>query len=134
MSPIAKVLIFDSEKNLLILRRSLTHPLWPHGIDFPGGNTDPGETVEEASVREVFEEAGLKVDKDDLRLVFKRTKKGREQLVFSVGIKATKPAVKVSWEHDSYFWVKPSELPEYKDKVDDSFYQSALIALGQHPK
>lgn len=31
------------------------------GVEFPGGKLEPGETVEEAAVREVFEETGVRV-------------------------------------------------------------------------
>lgn len=131
MKPIAKVLIFDADNNLLVLRRSLTHPHWPHGIDFPGGDTEPSERVEEASIREVFEETGLYVEEKDLKEVFQRVKNARQQLVFAVSLDALKPSVTLSWEHDKYFWVKPADLPEYKNKVDDSFYEAALIALSK---
>ncbi|MEG0259091.1 MAG: NUDIX domain-containing protein [Lysinibacillus sp.] len=31
------------------------------GVEFPGGKLEPGETLEEAAVREVFEETGVRV-------------------------------------------------------------------------
>ncbi|MBS0654846.1 MAG: NUDIX hydrolase [Verrucomicrobia bacterium] len=45
----------DRKKVLLIKRRDV--PLWV----LPGGGIDPGESPEEATLREVFEETGLKV-------------------------------------------------------------------------
>lgn len=31
------------------------------GVEFPGGKLEPGETLEEAAVREVFEETGVRI-------------------------------------------------------------------------
>ena len=51
----------------------------PGQWNFFGGNVDPGETYEEALVRELFEETGMLVQAKDLVLLFKenvKTSKG----------------------------------------------------------
>ncbi len=50
----------DRSQVLLILRRDV--PLWV----LPGGSVDPGETAEQAVVREILEETGLTVKIDRL--------------------------------------------------------------------
>ncbi len=50
----ADVIARVGEKFVVIERLS-----GPRGLAFPGGKVDPGETVEEAAVRELFEETGL---------------------------------------------------------------------------
>lgn len=51
----SKVIVVDREKNILLLKR-------PDGIwDIPGGLMELGESLEEAGIREVYEETGLKI-------------------------------------------------------------------------
>ena len=51
MKTIAKVLIKDKENNILILRRSITHPNNPHHFDLPGGEIEENETNSDAVKR-----------------------------------------------------------------------------------
>src|SRR5690606_16102837 len=48
------------ENRLLVVRRSKFDSL-PGLWELPGGGVEPGETFEQAAVRETYEEAGLKV-------------------------------------------------------------------------
>lgn len=55
--PGVAIIIFDNENNILLQKRADVN-LW--GI--PSGHVEPGETVTEAAIREVFEETGLQVE------------------------------------------------------------------------
>ena len=58
---VAAALIQDSEKNVLLVRK--------RGTDYfmqPGGKIEPTESPEEALVRELFEELGIVIDKEQL--------------------------------------------------------------------
>ncbi|MBU5439126.1 NUDIX hydrolase [Tissierella sp. MSJ-40] len=57
----AGVIILDNEKRVLLQHRT-DNNTW--GI--PGGCIEPGETVEEAAKREVYEETGITVDEIEL--------------------------------------------------------------------
>lgn len=53
------------EDRILLLQRLPTHPqanLWVP----PGGKINPGETIREAAVRELYEETGISTNKDSL--------------------------------------------------------------------
>jgi ADP-ribose pyrophosphatase YjhB (NUDIX family) len=49
--------IFDETRQKVLLTRRVDNGLWC----LPGGHMDPGESVEECCLREVFEETGLQV-------------------------------------------------------------------------
>jgi len=62
-------LVFDQEKVLLVERgRAPLIGEW----SLPGGGVEAGERLEDAIVREVFEETGLDISADSLALVFER--------------------------------------------------------------
>ena len=64
MKEIAQVLLFDREGRLLIyLRDSKPEIPFPDHWDFFGGHMEAGETPEQALVRELREELGVRLDR-----------------------------------------------------------------------
>ena len=57
LRPGASVLIFDQRREQVLLTRRTDNGLWC----LPGGGMDPGESAEEACIREALEETGLQV-------------------------------------------------------------------------
>lgn len=82
----------------------------PFGWGLVGGKVDEGETVEEACIREVFEESGIHLMADTLsHLGTMDSSRGNFELhIFYIKIRFT-PIVTLSDEHHDYAWIHPSD-------------------------
>ncbi len=110
---LAKVFVVNARGEVLFLRRSATDTNRPLQWDLPGGNVEPGETLEQGAIRETDEEAGIKLS--SVRPVYAITE-ARDWgvgtwLFFAADV--DDPEVTLSYEHDDYRWVKLEDiLPE----------------------
>lgn len=60
--PTVDVIIYTLKKEVLLIKRK--NP--PYGYALPGGFVDVGESLEEAALREILEETGLKIEIDSV--------------------------------------------------------------------
>lgn len=68
----AKLLLFIGDR-ILILQRDYSPGIpWPGYLDFPGGGRDGGESPQTCAARETFEEVGLHIPADQMRLAHLR--------------------------------------------------------------
>ena len=85
--------------------------------DVPGGRLKPGERFDEALLREVHEETGLKVK--IIRPVavneWRPEVKGEKWQIVGVFFECESDSdeVSLSEDHDSYVWIKPEEYASY---------------------
>lgn len=124
MKPVAKVILFDADERILVLRRSGTHPVLAYHLDFPGGDVEDGEEPHTAAVREVYEEAGLELQPAVLELVHQGlSSKLQPHLVYTARLSEKQPAITISWEHDQATWMSHGELLawELPPRVDGYF-------------
>lgn len=116
----AKVLIIDEHDQYLLLWRG-DHPRLPNDPDLPGGTVEAGETNADAAVREVYEEAGIIINQNDIELLYNGldySTHGIEYSLYLTKIK-TRPEVVISWEHTSYEWLpREAFLKKAKDAAD----------------
>lgn len=96
--------INESQQILLVKRKDV--PLW----DLPGGRVDPGESAEEAAVREVLEETGYNAALSAKIGVYQRPKFQDEQHLFFGSITGGQ-AVADGTETAGLKWVSPGRLP-----------------------
>lgn len=131
MKIIAKILIYNPKGQVLVLQRGETHPHFPKHFDFPGGEVETDEPSAQAVVREVKEETGLDLLAENIALVFEKQQDATtKHLLFKGTILESEPHVALSWEHDDYFWLTPSELQERRlSKGVDSYYEKVLEYL-----
>ncbi len=53
--------LIEGDKKVLITRRNIKMKIFPHAWVLPGGHVEPGETLEEAVIRELMEETGVDI-------------------------------------------------------------------------
>ena len=110
----AAILIIDGQGRLLLLKRT-DSGCW----GLPGGATEPGERVEEAAKREVFEETRLRIGEMSLFGVFSgpelfyKYPNGDEvyNVTISYQSNAWQGSIEINDEHTAYRWFSREEIP-----------------------
>lgn len=109
-----KAVIKRDGKYLLLLRAAHL-ATFPEHWDFPGGRLDPGETKEEAVIREVFEETSLAIENPKVvgiyNLEIKKVGFGLVEFTIHTTSNA-KGEVKLSDEHTDFKWLTKDEILE----------------------
>lgn len=123
---VAKAIIYDHNGKALLLRRSGTHPRYAYEPDLPGGIIEIGERYEDGLAREIVEEVGIILTTEQLVLIGERSGLTTKRL-YEVRLNE-QPNIYISWEHDLYEWVEPSELKQRLASHDSfmTFVQTAL--------
>ena len=106
-----KAVIRDGDGGMLLLRRSAANRSFVGCWEWPGGKCDPGESFDQALVREVFEETGLTVEITGCvgATSFETPKVNAVLLCLEARI--TGGALRLSVEHDASDWVAGSAFP-----------------------
>ncbi len=110
MTEVAAALIWKEDRFLICQRpkdkaRGL---LW----EFVGGKTEPGETAEQALIRECMEELGVTVEPEGIYMdiVHEYPDIQIHLILFNAHITEGTP---VLIEHNDMRWIKPKEIPFY---------------------
>lgn len=108
-SVIAKTVVINADGCVLLLRRSQTDTRRPGDWDYPGGTAELHEDFADTAARETFEEAGIKLAKEDLTLQYVTNEVYPDvnlvRLLFVAHTDTTE--VQLSYEHDYFEWMKP---------------------------
>ena len=110
MTDVAAALIWDGERFLICQRpaHKARGLLW----EFVGGKVEPGETKEQALVRECLEELDIQVDVGDvfMELTHEYPDITVRLTLFNASIAAGTPKL---LEHVRLAWIRPAEIPQY---------------------
>ena len=127
---VAKALLLDKSGDFLLLKRADSHPHLAGFYDLPGGIVEKSEDSRTAVIREIFEETGLELAVEQVRVMYTTTKllHGRSYptMLYLVRVDEDRPAVTISWEHQAYEWapvdrlseVEPQFAPTYREALD----------------
>lgn len=126
-----KCIIVRNDGKILALRRDPNDVRRPNCWDFPGGNYEQGESVEECIKREVMEETSLIAH--SIRPIHVASNMGKTyQDINVIAICQLciewEGEVKLSSEHVEYHWVTPQEFMELETGDDGGFLKNSLKA------
>lgn len=109
---VAKTAIFNESGQILVLTRSDTDVRRPGGLDFPGGNIDPGEDVLAGASREILEETGISIAPSDLQIIYTHADDSDDLVVlrFLCATEVKSPDIKLSFEHSAYEWMSIEDV------------------------
>lgn len=121
-------LIFDGGRILLAHRRAIDW--W----NLPGGAVDPGETVDEALRREIYEETGLEAEVGQLVGVYSKPLKQEVVLSFRCRVSGGTPGTILDDDIDESRYFALDELPartlpKHRERISDALLNQERAIL-----
>jgi len=106
-----KIIVRDDAGRCLLLKRSTGSKGNPGKWELPGGKIDPGESLDEALLREVAEETGLTISIQGVVGAAESELPAWKVVYLILEGRVESGEVGLSEEHDDYVWVDPQKLP-----------------------
>lgn len=105
--------INDENNRFLLLKRAHTSKHFAGQWETPGGKIDPGETIDEALIREVKEETGLTITVTGIAGASEFELPTIKVALLHMKANSTSQDVQLSDEHEEFAWIS---LPEFEAK------------------
>ncbi|MEJ2719616.1 MAG: NUDIX domain-containing protein [bacterium] len=105
-----KALLRDRTGRILVLQRSSKSSFWPGQWDFVGGKIDPGETFDQALIREAREEAGLDIELTGFTGAVEHELPRVRVIFLIMEARVIGGELELSHEHEAHRWVSDEEL------------------------
>ena len=107
-----RAIVLDETRRMLLLRRSLQDRHFSGQWEWPGGKVGPGENFEEALVRELLEETGLRVEVLKLAGASQSDMRDVRVVTLFMEVHVAGGTLVISDEHEECRWVAPSDLAD----------------------
>ncbi|MEP7204808.1 MAG: NUDIX hydrolase [Candidatus Saccharibacteria bacterium] len=122
MKQVAKLVIINNNDRYLLMYRN-EHPTFGNDPDLPGGTLEDGELPLETKIREVYEEAGVVIEKAETRQLYEGTDYSLHKTHYSLYVARLdyRPNLTVSWEHLSYEWLNREDFLERVKHANDTY-------------
>ena len=98
---VIKIALIDSNRDVLFLVRSVTHPRYPNELDLPGGIIEYGENALSGILRELKEECGITIEPQSIFKLSELQYSAAWQY-YLAGAKCKEVFPKLSSEHSAY--------------------------------
>lgn len=121
--------IFNSNNELLFVRRAATDDFMPGVWEIPGGGTEFGETPEVGLQREILEECGIQITVgkpvfvSDYYIERNGERVQRVEITYLCKLFSENEEVTLSDEHDSFAWKKLDDLSD----LEMTDYMSSIV-------
>lgn len=121
---IVHTIIFNSNKEILLLKRSDNEDVLPGYWDIPGGTLEDGENPVDGAIREILEESGVKTNKPNLFFYTSNidSQKNKQfiRMIFIAHTSDTKITLNQN-DHEDYKWININDPLQFKfvDYIDD---------------
>jgi 8-oxo-dGTP diphosphatase len=133
------VIVLDKANRVLLLKRGKTAPWEPGKWSLPGGVIDPGESPDQAGIREAYEEVGIRLNQIQK---FKTIDSGEGWSVAFFICKdwSGTPELKETngiLENDEMAWASKLELdkfnfvPTVKEAINDYFNKNSKVEFEE---
>lgn len=126
MTEVVAALVWDNEKFMICQRPA--HKARPLLWEFVGGKVEPGETKEQALIRECQEELAIILSVGDvfMDVVHEYPDITIQLTLFNATIAEGTPQ---KLEHNDIKWITPSEIPNYQFCPADEEILEKILAL-----
>jgi 8-oxo-dGTP pyrophosphatase MutT (NUDIX family) len=131
MKKVAKLVIIDDMGKYLLMLRS-NHPRFGEDPDLPGGTVEAGESMVEAMLREVKEEVGVDIVRNEVEQIYSGADyslHGTQYALFVARLDR-RPEITMSWEHSGFEWLDLGEFLERAKNAKDTYMLMANDVLN----
>lgn len=120
---VIRAIIKDSENNTLILKRAPDSRSNPRCWELPGGKVEPGESFDQAMIREIKEETNLNISLRRAVGIAQQDLPHIHSVHVIMTVDVDSGDLKISDEHTEYRW---ASLEEIKSLILSNWFESFL--------